>query len=103
MSFVHDDKDFDALLRIVADTLPALVDYASPRELADDMVGERQIKPVRAPDHPAFAIANDERGEAIRSAFQAIGPMFWAPRKTLGECTEQIRAWLESSGVRPCA
>jgi hypothetical protein len=95
-------RHYEDAARIITNAakLPLLDGYPSPRALADDMVSERQIKPVPAPDHPAFAIPSDERGEAIRSAFQAIGPMFWGPRKTLDECIEEIRSWLDSSGVR---
>lgn len=95
-------RHYEDAARIITNLgrLPKLEGYPSARELADEMVLEKQIKTVPSPDHPAFAIPGDERGEAIRAAFQAIGPMFWGPRKTLDECIEEIRGWLQSSGVR---
>lgn len=95
-------RHYEDAARIItaAGNLPRLDGYASPRELADDMVSEKQIKPVPAPEHPAFVVPNNERGHAIRGAYETIAPMFWGARKTLDECTKDIREWLESSGVR---
>lgn len=95
-------RHYEDAARIItnAGNLPKLDGYPSPRELANNMVSERQIKPLPSPDHAAFATLANERGEAIRTAFTSIGPMFWGPRKTLDECTAEIRGWLESSGVR---
>lgn len=95
-------RHYEDAARIITNTgrLPRLDGYQSLRELADDMVREKQIKALPSPDHAAFAIPDNERGDAIRTAFQAISPMFWGPRKTLDECTNEIRIWLESSGVR---
>jgi hypothetical protein len=95
-------RHYEDAARIVANAekLPSLDGYPSPRELADEMVQEKQIRALPSPEHPAFVIPANERGEAIRAAFTAIGPMFWGPRRTLDECTAAIRGWLEAPGIR---
>jgi hypothetical protein len=95
-------RHYEDAARIIAneEKLPGLEGYKAPRELADEMFREKQIRALPTADHPAFLIPADERGAAIRDAFTAIGPMFWGPRRTIDECTAAIRGWLESPAIR---
>lgn len=99
-TFVRHYEDAARIITTAA-TLPPLERYDGPRQLAEEMLRQRQIKPLPGPEHPAFALAKDARGESIRSAFEAIGPMYWGPRMPLDACLEVLRGWLASSGVRP--
>ena len=96
-TFVRHYEDAERIITKLG-TLPALEGYGGPRELAEEMVREKQIKPVPRVDHAAFVIPPDARGEAIRSAFEAIGPMYWGPRRTLDECIETIQCWIRAVG-----
>ncbi len=92
-TFIRHYEDAERIITKIG-SLPALEGYAGPRLLAEEMVREKQIKPVPTVDHAAFVIQADARGDAIRSAFEAIGPMYWGPRKTLDGCIETIQSWI---------
>jgi hypothetical protein len=92
-SFVRHYEDAARIIASEAD-LPPLAGYEGPRQLAADLLRQRQIAPPPGRDHPAFALPPGTRTDAIRSAYAAIGPMFWGPRRTLDECAAEIRAWI---------
>lgn len=94
-------RHYEDAARIIAAqaALPRLTDYDSVDDLVAEMRAEKQIKPLPGLDHPAFALPPSERTNAIRAAYDAIGPMFWGKRRTLDECVEMIRNWLKASGL----
>ncbi len=96
-TFVRHYEDSERIIAKMG-SLPALAGYSGPRELGEEMVREKQIKPVPAVDHAAFVIQPDTRGQAIRDSFEAIGPMYWGPRRTLDECIETIQDWIRAVG-----
>jgi hypothetical protein len=96
-TFVRHYEDAERIITQVGN-LPALEGYGGPRELAAEMVREKQIKPVPNVGHAAFAIQPNERGERIRKAFKAIAPVYWGQRKTLDECIEAIQGWIREVG-----
>lgn len=93
-------RHYEDAARIIGrlEQLPELDELAGPRELATEMIGERQIKPVPSVEHPALELQTGERAQAIREAFDAIAPMYWGPRMTLDECCSAIRGWLREVG-----
>ena len=74
--------------------LPPLSGYANVRELAEELLRQRQIGALPAEDDPAFALASGPRTEAVRRAHVAIAPMFWGARVSLGDACAAIRAWI---------
>lgn len=97
-SFVRHYEDAARIIDREA-SLPPLTEYTGPGELAEDLLREKQMLPLPGVDHPAFALPPGARTDAIRSAFDAIGPMFWGTRRTLENCTQGIRGWLWRVGV----
>lgn len=78
--------------------LPVLEGYAGARELEEEMVRERQVKPLSGSASAILVPVDAERGAAIEAAFEAISPMYWGPRRTLEACRGSIRAWLAAEG-----
>ncbi len=95
-------RHFEDAARIVRarDRLPALVSYATPRALADEMLGQRQIAALAQSTHPAFNPHDDERWHAVQNALEAIGPMFWGARLSIEEACADIRNWLDTDVAR---
>jgi hypothetical protein len=54
---------------------------------------ERQLAGPLTSEDAAFEIPVSPRGDAIRTAFDAIAPMFWGPRVPLDDACRTIRAW----------
>jgi hypothetical protein len=92
-TFVRHFEDAARIIKAEA-KLPALADYPDVRSLADDMLSKRQIRALPRSTDPAFALPKGARTEAIRRASNAITPMFWAPRLTLGAACTAIRRWI---------
>lgn len=90
-------RHFEDAARIIEaqPKLPMLPEYQDVHALASDMIAKRQIAPPPSPNAPALVLLPGERTNAIRAAYEAIGPMFWGPRQTLDEALATIRAWLE--------
>lgn len=93
-------RHYEDAARIIGrlERLPQLDGLAGPRELAAEMISERQIKPVPSVEHPALELQSGERARAIREAFDAIAPMYWGPRLTLDERRSAIQDWLREVG-----
>lgn len=98
-TFVRHYEDAARIVRGVS-ALPPLDGYAGVSALADDMVRHKQIKSLPDADHTALTLAEADRAGAIRRAYEAIAPMYWAPRLTLEECVETLRTWLTSFRAR---
>jgi hypothetical protein len=96
MSFVHDDKDFEQLLAIVArDTgiSEALIEMTAA-ELARDMVANKGMRALPSSDEPVLRLDDVEKREVIEKAHAKIAPMFWGERIGLDEACHTIHAWL---------
>lgn len=74
--------------------LPALSGYSTVRALADEMLAAKQIVALPAATHTAFTPTTSDRWQAVRKAWEAIGPMFWGPRISLDEACADVGAWL---------
>lgn len=117
MKFVHADPEFRDLISIVATAqgiAEALVekDYwvthiilakgrlppleISPRELAQEMFAQKQIRQIPSPADPAFLPSNQDPWPSIQNALEAIGPMFWGPRINLEDTMKTIRTWTQN-------
>lgn len=75
-------------------TLPPLDGYDGPRSLADEMLAEGQIRAMPSAKHPAFTPDDSPRWDSIRSAYEAIAPMYWGPRLELDVACSTIRHWI---------
>lgn len=91
--FVRHYEDAARIIRAEA-RLPALEGYADARALAEEMLGARQIAGIPGPLDGAFTLAQGLRGDAIRAAWEEIGPMFWGERIALADACAEIRDWV---------
>lgn len=90
-------RHFEDAARIVAAeaSLPPLVGYANVRELAEEMASQKQIRDLPTSGDAAIQAGGDsEREKAIRSAYEAIAPMFWGERLDLGTARALIGGWI---------
>jgi hypothetical protein len=87
----------DAARIAVADSLSPLEGYISAKALAEDLLAKHQIAAIPGPDNPAFAPGDGERWRDIQSAWEAIAPMHWGPRRNLEECCSILRVWIAKS------
>jgi len=86
----------DAAHIIQAETnLPRLDDTAV--RLVGEMLTQHQVRQVPLATDPAFLPGGGEIWASIRSAYQAIAPMFWGKRMELDETAETIRSWINRS------
>lgn len=90
-------RHYEDLARIIQGEgrLPPLEGYADVRELAAEMLRERQIRELPRPTAPAFGAQETARESEIQASYAAIAPMFWGERLTLEFAREVIREWLE--------
>ena len=77
------------------DRLPAI--EQSPRALADDMLGEKDIAAVPSADEPALVLSDAERRAAVDRALTRISTMFWGPRVPVDEACATIREWIRGN------
>jgi hypothetical protein len=75
-------------------SLPPLPENYDVRALASEMAAERQIAGLPRSDDVALEIPASARGDAVRAAFDAIGPMFWRQRVSFEDACTAIRAWV---------
>jgi hypothetical protein len=94
-TFVRHFEDAARIVRAKGN-LPGLVGYTTPRALADEMLGQRQIAALPLSTHPAFNPHDDERWRAVQKALDAIGPMFWGTRISIDEACADVRTWLDT-------
>lgn len=90
-------RHFEDAAHIVAGegALPALEGYESPRALAEEMLGQRQVSAIPAATDIAFNPDQGPRFTSIREAHQAIAPMFWGQRISIDAACGSIRTWVE--------
>lgn len=94
-TFVRHFEDAARIVRAKG-SLPGLVGYTTPRALADEMLGQRQIAAIPLSTHPAFNPRDDDRWRAVQRALDAIGPMFWGTRISIDEACADVRTWLDT-------
>lgn len=89
-------RHFEDAARIIdaAATLPPLTTHTSPRELAKDLLVEKQVAQIPDARDAAFAPDGSERWTAIRDAHGAIAPTFWGERTPIEACCTRIRDWI---------
>jgi len=101
-SFVHDwlerrdhlGEDAAHIIRSLA-SLPAAPQ--SPRALADEMLGEKDLAAIPSPDEPALVLDDAARRTAIQQALARIQGMFWGPRIPVEEACATIREWIRGN------
>jgi hypothetical protein len=93
-TFVRHFEDAARIARAKT-VLPPLVDYPTVRSLAEEMVAKKQITGIPTSAHAAFLPRRDDRWRSVEKAHEAIGPMFWGPRLSIGEACGEIRKWLD--------
>ena len=99
-TFVRHFEDAAHVIAKVA-SLPSLTDYRHARELADEMLDQRQLAGVVSASDAAFHPDRSARWTAVRRAHEAIDPMFWGPRIPLASACATIRSWITSALAAP--
>jgi hypothetical protein len=94
-TFVRHFEDAARIARANA-VLPPLRDYASVRALAEEMLAQKQIAALPSSRHAAFVPKDDDRWGTVQKAHEAIGPMFWGPRRSLVDACADVRSWLDA-------
>jgi hypothetical protein len=69
----------------------------SARELADEMLRERDIVGLPRVDEPALLLADDGRRAEVMRAFEQIGPMFWGERVPVDDACATIIEWIRGN------
>jgi hypothetical protein len=69
----------------------------SARELADDMLQDKDIAALPRADEPALLLADVGRRAEVDRAFDRIGQMFWGDRIPLDEACATIADWIRRS------
>lgn len=72
--------------------LPSLA--TSALELAEEMVGTKDLRAMPQSDDPAFVLAESGQRAQVDAAYAKIEPMFWGERIPLAEARSEIRRWL---------
>lgn len=87
-------RHFEDAVRIIeaVGKLPALPQYATPKDLLDDMIQQRDVtRPINV---EAFPLPTGQRAREIDVAHAEIGPMFWGPRTSIAKARAVIVEWL---------
>jgi len=92
--YARDYEDAAHIIRSL-DRLPAI--EQSPRALADDMLGEKNIAAVPSADEPALVLSDAERRAGVDRALARISTMFWGPRVPVDEACATIREWIRGN------
>ena len=96
-SFVRHYEDAAAI--IVKRGLPPL-EGMSVQELAEEMLGQKQIVATPRSEDPAFNPSLSKGHEGVRHAHAALSPMYWGPRRSLESACSLIRGWIERQVAR---
>jgi len=92
-TFVRHYEDAWAIAK-GASSLPPL--ETSLPVLVEAMVARRELRRVPRAEDPAWK-PDAERLAGLRKAHDAISLMFWGRRRSIPECGELIRMWIESN------
>ncbi|MBX3184254.1 MAG: nucleotidyl transferase AbiEii/AbiGii toxin family protein [Polyangiaceae bacterium] len=92
--FARHYEDAAQIIRALSKLPPASL---SPRALADEMLGEKDLVAIPSPDEPALVLSDGERRAAVERALARIQTMFWGPRIPVDEACETIREWIRGN------
>lgn len=92
--FARHYEDAAHIIRSLA-SLPAAPQ--SPRALADEMLGEKDLAAIPIPDEPALMLDDAVRRTAVEQALARIQGMFWGPRIPVDEACATIREWVRGN------
>lgn len=92
-TFVRHYEDAAKVIGCLGEVRPA-DGCLSVRDLANEMLEQRQVRALPAPGDPAFAPGNGERWNELRAAHAAIAPLYWGPRTSLDDAARTIREWV---------
>lgn len=92
--FVRHYEDAAKIIDAV-DRIPVI--GQSARELAEDMLREKDIAALPTADEPALLLADPERRAAVDAALVKIAEMFWGARVPIDEACATIREWVRGS------
>ncbi len=92
--FARHYEDAAHIIRSLA-SLPAAPQ--SPRALADEMLGEKDLAAIPNPDEPALILDDAARRTAVEQALARIQGMFWGPRIPVDEACATIREWVRGN------
>lgn len=84
----------DAASIIASASLPQL-EGMTVRELAQEMADQRQIVSVPRSNDPSFDLSSVHQLADLQRAHGALSSMYWGPRRTVEECCDVIRHWLD--------
>jgi hypothetical protein len=90
-SFVRHYEDAAHSIR-AASRLPAIQQTA--RELADEMLQQKDITSLPRADEPALLLADATRRAEVMRAYERIAPMFWGARIPLDEACATVIGWV---------
>ena len=92
--FARHYEDAAHIIRSLAN-LPAV--EQSPRALADEMLGEKDLVAIPSHDEPALVLDDAARRTAVEQALVRIQGMFWGPRIPVDEACTTIREWVRGN------
>lgn len=89
-------RHYEDAARIVLalDRLPPL--ETSTLVLVEDMLAQRDIAKIPAPDDPSLALGDPVKRAAVEHAFARIAPMYWGPRISLDDAIAIVREWVHA-------
>lgn len=96
--FIRHYEDAASIARAHLDgRLPEHQDCADVPALVTEMK-RIKLSELTAPNVPAFNLdtLSSERRRALDRAHSAVGRLFFGERRSLDDCTEQIRTWIEA-------
>jgi len=92
-AFVRHYEDAAMIIRAES-SLPVIAGFDSIRALADDMLGQRQIRAIPSATDASFRPDGSQRWTEVERAHTAIAPMFWGERLSLADACAEISAWI---------
>jgi len=92
--FVRHYEDAANIIRLMDRVPPAV---QSARDLATDMLHDRDIAALPSPDEPALLLKDADRRRAVDGALGRIMPMYWGKRIPIEEACGVIRDWVRCS------
>ena len=92
-SFVRHFEDAARII-LAEKQLPPLIEYKNVKELAQEMIDQKQIAAMREDADAAFVLHDGPRTQAIQTAYTALNAMYWGERIDLGTACTEIRRWV---------
>ncbi|MCB9652569.1 MAG: nucleotidyl transferase AbiEii/AbiGii toxin family protein [Deltaproteobacteria bacterium] len=92
--FVRHYEDAAHIIRSLSSLPPV---EQSPRALADEMLGAKNLAAIPIADEHALILDDGARRSAVKQALARIHGMFWGPRIPVDEACATIRAWVRGN------